>query len=387
MRKELLNVAWLNGAMPMGNGGASGGGGVTINNQDKTVDIADNGTTKVTADSGYTGLGKVTVNVAIPTEEKVVDITENGTMEFVPESRYFSKVTVNTNVKAGGGDTPSRPTYTGHADVEGLKAIGWTDEDIAYYQANGINWNEEDDQYHKVPEDNIALYGVLNASNISTYKDRIVYLPKIDTSGVTSMNSMFNDCYSLISIPILDTSNVIEMRNMFGKCYSLTSVPKLDTRGVTNMSVMFYQCYSLKTIPQFDTSNLTNMSNMFYNCYSLTTIPQLNTSNVSDMAGMFYLGYSLTTIPQLDASNLTNIGGMFYQCYSLKTIKLKGLGRALELSNTSLLTKDSLLYIINNENATSAITIKLSSYCYTKYSTDADVVAALSNHPNISLAQ
>ena len=31
--------------------------------------------------------------------------------------------------------------WTGHADAEGLRAIGWTDEDIAYYQANGVNWN------------------------------------------------------------------------------------------------------------------------------------------------------------------------------------------------------------------------------------------------------
>ena len=60
---------------------------------------------------------------------------------------------------------------------------------------------------------------------------------------------------------------------------------------------------------------------------------------------------------------------------------------ALEINNTSLLTKDSLLYIINNEAATSAITIKLSSYCYEKYSTDADVTAALANHPNVSLAK
>ena len=51
----------------------------------------------------------------------------------------------------GGGtpppDTPSvKPKWTGHADAEGLKAIGWTDEDIAYYQENGVNWNEEDDE-------------------------------------------------------------------------------------------------------------------------------------------------------------------------------------------------------------------------------------------------
>ena len=122
----------------------------------------------------------------VQSQEKTVEITENGTTEVVPDSGYaLSKVTINTNVESGGSATK----WTGHADAEGLKAIGWTDEDIAYYQANGVNWNEEDDEYHKVTDDNKALYGVLTANNISTYKDRIVYLPKIDTSSVKTSPS------------------------------------------------------------------------------------------------------------------------------------------------------------------------------------------------------
>ena len=133
---------------------------------------------------------------------------------------------------SGGSDTPtpSRPMWTGHADAEGLRAIGWTDEDIAYYQANGVNWNAEDDEYHKVSDDNKALYGVLTADNIQTYKGRIVYLPKIDTSAKTSVNSMFYGCYSLVSIPQLDTQKVADMGYMFGNCYSLVSIPQLDTQ-------------------------------------------------------------------------------------------------------------------------------------------------------------
>ena len=214
----------------------------------------------------------------------------------------------------GGGTTPSRPKWTGHADAEGLRAIGWTDEDIAYYQENGVNWNEEDDEYHKVSEDNKALYWVLTADNISTYKDRIVYLPKIDTSGKTSMSRMFQNCYSLVSIPLLDTSNV------------------------------------------------TNMSDMFYSCNSLVSIPQLDTSNV------------------------TSVSRVFSYCYSLVSINLKNAKQQYLLIQANLLSKDSLLYLINNEAATSAITITLASYAYERLANDADVVAALSNHPNLTLA-
>ena len=226
MNTTTLNMTTLDGGNVIIKRGE--GGGVTINNQDKVVDITENGTTEVVADGGYTGLGKVTIN---------------------------------TEVEG------AKPKWTGHADAEGLKAIGWTDEDIAYYQENGVNWNEEDDQYHLVSDDNKALYGVLTASNISSYKDRIVYLPKIDTSRVTSMNNMFN------------------------------------------------------------------------NCYSLTTA-------------------------------------------NLKNVKL-----SCQLNNSALLSKESLLYLINNEAATSAITIKLASYAYDRWATDTDIVAALANHPNISISK
>ena len=370
MNTTTLNMTTLDGGVIIKRG--EGGGGVTINNQDKVVDITENGTTEVVADGGYTGLGKVTINIEVE---------------------------------------GAKPKWTGHADAEGLKAIGWTDEDIAYYQQYGVNWNEEDDEWHKVTEDNKALYGVLTAYNISTYKDRIVYLPKIDTSGVTSMSGMFDNCYILVSIPMLDTSSVTNMSSMFNNCYtltyipmldtssvtdmsnmlrtclSLTTIPMLDTSRVTNMSFMFYGCYSLTTIPMLDTSRVTNTSQMFNGCTSLTSIPMLDTSSLKNMGFMFYGCYSLTTIPMLDTSSVTSVIYMFDNCYSLTHANLKNVKLAYQLNYSALLSKESLLYIINNEAATSARTITLASYAYDKWATDADVVAALANHPNISLAK
>ena len=305
----------------------------------------------------------------------------------------------------------SAPRYTGHADAEGLRAIGWTDEDIAYYQENGVNWNAEDDEYHKVTDDNKALYGVLTNGNISTYRDRIVYLPKIDTSARTSMSGIFSTCYSLVAIPQLDTQNVTNMSSMFSKCYSLVSIPPLDTAKVRDMSGIFNYCFSLVSIPQLDTAKVTNMGSMFSNCQSLVAIPQLDTQNVTNMGSMFSTCYSLVAIPQLDTQNVTNMGSMFSKCYSLVSIppldtakvtdisymfstchslvtaNLKNVKLAYDLSIATKLSKDSLLYLINNEAAESAITIKLASYAYTRLAEDADVVAALAAHPNISISQ
>ena len=331
---------------------------------------------------------------------------KKGTTDAINAQDFSSEI-----ASIEGGGSASGAKWTGHADAEGLKAIGWTEEDIAYYQEHGVNWNEVDDEYHKVSDDNKTLYGVLTADNISSYGDRIVYLPKIDTSAKTSMSAMFGNCYSLVAVPQLDTENVTSMNMMFYNCHSLVAVPQLDTAKVTDMNLMFYNCESLVSIPQLDTSMVTNMNNMFKNCYSLVAVPQLDTQKVADMSSMFYYCHSLVAVPQLDTSMVTNMNNMFIGCHSLVSIpqldtsmvtnmssmfngcyslthaNLKNAKLAYDLSKANLLSKESLLYLINNEAATSAITIKLASYAYTKLAEDADVVAALANHPNISISK
>ena len=276
--------------------------------------------------------------------------------------------------------------WTGHADVEGLKAIGWTDDDIAYYQEHGVNWNEEDDPYHLVPEDNKALYGIINIDNIQDYKDILVYLPKIDTSGKTDMSQMFYNLCSMVAVPLIDTASATNMSKMFQYCRSLVSVPLFDTSSVTSMDSMFYNCYSLVSVPLFDTSSVTSMGSMFDSCYSLVSVPLFDTSSVTNMGAMVASCYSLVSVPLFDTSSVTSIGYMVASCYSLVYCNIKNLKLSIDISATSLLEKSSLLYMIDNSAPTDAITITLSAYCYTKFSNDTDVVAALSKQPLVSLA-
>lgn len=283
-------------------------------------------------------------------------------------------------IPTGGGG------WTGHADVEGLKAIGWTDEDIAYYQQYGVNWNEEDDAYHLVPEDNKALYGVINIDNIREYKDILVYLPKIDTTGVTSMQIKFSECIVLVAIPKIDTSNVLYMTQMFSNCSSLVCVPVLNTSNVLSTPFLYSGCSSLLSAPMIDTSKSTNMLGMYRDCSSLIFAPLLDTSKVTNMQGMFSGCARLVNINYLDVGNVTNVTSMLANCRSLRFCNLKNLKLSIDISATSLLEKSSLLYMIENAAPTSSITITLSAYCYNKFSTDADVLAALSAQPLVSLA-
>lgn len=278
--------------------------------------------------------------------------------------------------------------WTGHADEAGLKAIGWTDNDIAYYQKYGVNWNEEDDQYHLVPEDNKALYGVLTASNISTYKDRIVYLPKIDTSGKTDMTGMFQGCNIMVAIPMIDTSSATKMENMFYQCYALVCIPQLATSLVITMEAIFYQCYSLSYVPVLDTSAGPYVRQMFGSCYSLQAVPALDLSKCGDFGFMYGFCYSLTFIPPIvfRTNGGVNIANIIYKCNALVHCNIKNLKDSIELDDSPLFSKESLLYMIENAVPEEAITITLSAYSYGKFNDDPDIVAALSAQPLVSLA-
>ena len=291
-----------------------------------------------------------------------------------------------------GGST--EPTFTGSYDRQGLKQIGWTDEEIDYYNQNGVQWNASENEYFKLTQTELAGDNSKNTRFIPKNSTKISFnnyynllaIPQLDTSKVNNMGSMFYDCRSLTTIPQLDTSEATNMGNMFFSCHSLTSIPQLDTSKVTNMvgilsscyslttipqlntsnvtdmRSMFSNCYSLKTMPQLDTIKVIDMYNMFSNCYSLIAIPQLNTSNVTDMRSMFFNSYSLIAIPQLDTSNVTDMYNMFYGCQSLSNLGgFLNLGQAylisqsanynnytLDLSHAKVLTEQSIINVLNN---------------------------------------
>ena len=304
---------------------------------------------------------------------------KKGTNDKINPQDFANEI---TSIESGEGGASG---WTGHADAEGLRAIGWTEEDIAYYQRYGVNWNAEDDQYHLVSEDNKALYGVLTANNISSYVNRIVYLPKIDTSGLTSMYRLFSDCACMVAIPMLDTSNVTDMSYAFRGCSALVSIPMLDTSKVTAMAYMCYNCCALVNFPKLNTSNVTDMASMFNGCFSLNGISLSDTSKLKNIGNMCYNCRSLAHITNLNMISATSISNIVTGCKSLAHIQIHNLSIALTLDNVNLLSKESLLYIIENEAATTAITIQLAAYAYTRLADDPDIVAALKQHPNISL--
>jgi surface protein len=119
--------------------------------------------------------------------------------------------------------------------------------------------------------------------------------------------------YSVITeVPFdLDTSGSTTMQDMFRNCYALTAIPEMDTSQVTNMQDMFSECRKMTHVPDMDTGQVTNMRGMFHNCNSMTHAPALNTPQVVDSAYMFTKCSSLVYVPDMDTSQNMDLYAMF----------------------------------------------------------------------------
>ena len=129
----------------------------------------------------------------------------------------------------------------------------------------------------------------------------------------------------------LVTSEHTELYTMFAGCINLTTVHNMenwDTSNVTIMAGMFQNCKNLISLDlsNFNTNNVTSMSNMFCGCNNLITLDlsSFNTSNVTNMREMFYDCTKLTAlnISNFDMTNITAPRGMFGNCNALHTIRL-----------------------------------------------------------------
>ena len=128
-------------------------------------------------------------------------------------------------------------------------------------------------------------------------------IPSLINSNVTNMDSIFYNCFSLISLPDIsnwDTSNVI----------SLPDISKWDTSNVIDMGSMFCCCLSLVLMPdisRWNTLNAKKIYYMFLGCNSLISIPDIskwNVSNANFINSMFSECLSLISTPDISKWNI-----------------------------------------------------------------------------------
>ena len=234
------------------------------------------------------------------TNKGVTDITESDTLTTLADK-------VSTITAGGSGFDFSS---IGYSDEFSEELNDKMNADIAYSKSLLDAWNPNN------PNSALQLY---------MDDTKLVYAPNIDTSNVTIMQMMFQNCIRLTTVPLYNTSKVKDMLQMFSNCPSLQTVPSFNTSNVTIMSQMFSNCSLLKTVPEMDTSKVNNFQGMFDRCTSLTTIEGISfksfsastmnhqyitgsVSNSSIRKAVFKdIGYQSTAV-QFNTSYITNWG-------------------------------------------------------------------------------
>lgn len=166
----------------------------------------------------------------------------------------------------------------------------------------------------------------------------ITHLEYLNTSQVTNMQCMFQNCESLeaLDLSTFNTENVTNMYGMFGFCKSLKSLnlSSFNTSKVKQMEYMFKNCESLTALDlsRFNSKEILNTSLMFTGCFALKTIDlsSFDTSKTTDMPSMFSECSALETIYASSAfttDNVTNDFSMFSNCRKLKNFDQSNSGK------------------------------------------------------------
>ncbi len=274
-----------------------------------------------------------TFQVALTLGGAAIALTLDGTATLLPYKQAIVSITpqstgtltsLNLNVKHAAIGGSILPAYTaGWLDI----AIAGTS--LATLTIGGVTVYQGDLEQVKIVGGNSITSMATMFSNCYSLQS----VPLFSTAGVTNMVSMFLNCYSLQSVPLFNTGAVTSMASMFNACSSLQSVPLFSTAGVTNMASMFNACYSLQSVPLFNTVAVTSMSSIFSSCPLLQSVPLFNTAAVTSMSSMFSSCSSLQSVPLFNTAGVTNMVSMFINCYSLQSVPLFNTGAVTSMAS------------------------------------------------------
>ena len=168
--------------------------------------------------------------------------------------------------------------------------------------------------------------------------------------------------------------------NGFGDSSARTNIPCPDYKR------LYYQTNCNFSSTFAVTGNVDNLEVLNFNPirhpdrdFTRLSIRAMNWMCQSNTKPLTIMGtFDVGNVPD---NNSLNIGG------NIKTINIKNLSKNIKFYNSKVLSKESVLYMINNSEATTAITIGLQQAVYDVMKDDADIIAALAEKTNITLIQ
>lgn len=99
----------------------------------------------------------------------------------------------------------------------------------------------------------------------------------------------------------------------------------------------------------------------------------------------FFNCSKLKIIGSINCSKISKFVNAFDGCTSLVNVRLYNIKNSVSFNSASIISKESILYIVNHAIPTTAITITLHPDAYARLKDDAEIVAALEAQPLISL--
>lgn len=208
------------------------------------------------------------------------------------------------------------------------------------------------------------VYGIKLTGEFSSECRMPSYITSVDLSGintseVTSMAFMFNECcfIEFIDLSVLDTSNVTDMSYMFADCEDINEVlmDNLDTSKVTTMEGMFEGCKAVEyfdftgldvsslesmdcmfmdsglkefDLAGFEFPKLKSLDNMFTRCFELKEVDftGFKTKSLESMEHTFSFCTKLVRIKMdgMDVSKVKSIQGIFIDAIILEYLTMSG---------------------------------------------------------------
>lgn len=234
------------------------------------TDIADAIREKNGTDNKYKDIEMAQAIVDIPSpkteQEKLVDITQNGTTEVVPDDgKTLSKVTINVDVETSSSDI----YYDIYWDANQQKG-----KRIHYGSAyssptsNMLIWTDENfmPKYDMRPTTIASMFGysdiedikgifekmgrVFDTSNCTDFTQAfrgsaIIYPPDLDLSKAPHLNGTFNSCKKVKAITLKNVqSTMTYVNNPFRDCEQLTD---FAIEGIIGSTVSFANSSLLST--------------------------------------------------------------------------------------------------------------------------------------------
>lgn len=205
-------------------------------NQNKTIDVVENGDYVVMPDEGFSGLGAVEVNVDIPIQEKTETFNYNGDYTIEPDENYAAMKKVNVKVDLDIPVVENRVRLRVNPGESGilLPSEGYNAMREVEYSApskmlipNGINFEgstiEEfpfDDYDWSVLRDGYNLF-----KNCTNLKNGEEFLEKIKDGEVAPWYTV--DMFTGVPIEVIDGidfSKFVTSYHMFGDMTNLKEV-------------------------------------------------------------------------------------------------------------------------------------------------------------------